>query len=102
MLNGAFLCYTLENKSKAIPCGYYRVENGKSPKFKRELPLIYNKDVKAERGIRIHCGNTWQDTAACILVGMDVIGERLKESKVAETMVTLVCRNNEELLVSEV
>lgn len=101
-LNGAFVCYSLENKRKAIPCGSYTVENSTSPKFKRELPLIYNKEVSASRGIRIHCGNTWEDSAACVLVGMDLVGERLKESKLAETMVTLVCRNQMELLICEV
>ena len=39
-LNGAFICYTLENAAKAIPCGLYNVQNSKSPKFKRELPQI--------------------------------------------------------------
>lgn len=48
-LNGAFVCYSLENKRKAIPCGSYTVENSTSPKFKRELPLIYNKEVSASR-----------------------------------------------------
>lgn len=38
-LNGAFVCYTLEKASKAIPCGMYNVQNSHSPKFKRELPL---------------------------------------------------------------
>ena len=61
-LNGAFICYTLENASKAIPCGMYSVQNSKSPKFKRELPLLHNAKVPASRGIRIHRGNTFNDS----------------------------------------
>lgn len=48
-LNGAFVCYTLENASKAIPAGLYTVQNSKSPKFKRELPLLTSDKVSAGR-----------------------------------------------------
>lgn len=43
--NGGLVCYTLENASKTVPCGMYTVQNSRSPKFKRELPLIYNGRV---------------------------------------------------------
>lgn len=105
-LNGAFVCYTLENSAKAIPCGIYRVQNSKSPKFKRELPLIWNADVPAKRGIRIHVGNSAKDSSGCVLVGIgrDVHllgGSKLKESASAEAMVTMLCRNITELVVIE-
>jgi len=100
-LNGSFVCYTMENKKTAIPCGKYTIENSKSPKFNRELPLIYNNDVKSSRGIRIHCGNDYSSSQGCVLVAMQVIGEKLKESKVAENMVTMLCRNNLELTICE-
>lgn len=100
-INGAFICHTLENKKKAVPCGIYTVENSKSPKFGRELPLIYNGDVPAKRGIRLHVGNVVANSEGCILVGMGAVGERLTESKLAETMVTMVCRNNTEMVISE-
>ena len=70
LFNGTVICYTLENKAKAIPCGIYNIENSKSPKFKRELPLLYNKTVAESRGIRIHSGNTSKDSVGCVLVGM--------------------------------
>ena len=41
----SLICYTLENAAKAIPCGVYLVQNSKSPKFKRELPLMWNSVV---------------------------------------------------------
>ena len=106
-LNGAFVCFTLENASKVIPCGKYSVQNSKSPKFKRELPLIWNAKVPAKRGIRIHVGNyAVKDSSGCILVGMgrDVRllgGSKLKESALAETMVTMLCRNATELVITE-
>ena len=102
-LNGAFICYTLENAAKAIPCGLYNVQNSKSPKFKRELPLIYNSTVKASRGIRIHRGNTAKDSQGCILVGMGRSTEKssVTESASAETMVTMICRNETKLVISE-
>lgn len=102
-LNGAFVCYTLENAAKAVPAGCYNVENSKSPKFKRELPLIYNSRVKASRGIRIHRGNSAKDSAGCILVGMgrNEAKTTITESTTAETMVTMLCRNENKLVITE-
>ena len=98
-LNDTFICYTLENAAKAIPTGGYNIENSKSPKFKRELPLLYNKNVPAKRGIRIHVGNTVASSSGCILVGMGRKGDKLTESTYAETMVTMLCRNVTKLII---
>lgn len=100
--NGGLVCYTLENAAKAIPCGVYYVQNSKSPKFKRELPLLWNSNVPANRGIRIHVGNTAKDSSGCVLVGMGRNGDRLTESTPAETMVTMLCRNVAEVVITEV
>ena len=103
-LNGAFICYTLENASTLIPCGDYRVQNSNSPKFKRELPLVYNSTtVKSSRGIRIHRGNTFKDSQGCVLVGMgrDVKQDFITESANAEIMVTMLCRNDHELTICD-
>ena len=98
-LNGAFVCYTLENAAKAIPFGMYAVQNSKSPKFKRELPLLHNAQVPASRGIRIHVGNTVASSSGCVLVGMGRNGDSLTESTPAETMVTMICRNESNLVI---
>jgi hypothetical protein len=97
------VCYTLENAAKAVPCGLYRVKNSRSPKFKRELPLIYNGNVPASRGIRLHVGNTVASSSGCILVGMGRSTEdfSVTESKLAETMVTMLCRNVDRLVICE-
>lgn len=102
-LGGTCIAYTCENRSKAIPCGVYNVENSKSPKFKRELPLLYGYKVAASRGIRIHAGNTSKDSAGCVLVGMgrDTVDGSLTESKLAETMVTMLCRTVKHLCITE-
>lgn len=93
------ICYTLENAKKAIPCGLYMVQNSKSPKFKRELPLLHNSQVQASRGIRIHVGNSAASSSGCVLVGMGRNGDRLTESTPAETMVTMLCRNETNLVI---
>ena len=105
LFNGTVICYTLENKAKAIPCGIYNIENSKSPKFKRELPLLYNKTVAESRGIRIHAGNTSKDSAGCVLVGMgrEIAPDgSLTESKLAETMVTMLSRTVKQMVICEV
>ena len=101
--NGGLVCYTLENAAKAIPTGVYLVQNSKSPKFKRELPLLWNAGVPASRGIRMHVGNdAVKDSSGCVLVGMGRNGDRLTESTPAETMVTMLCRNVTEVVITEV
>ena len=99
-LNDTFICYTLENAAKAIPTGGYNIENSKSPKFKRELPLLFSKAVPASRGIRINVGNdAIKDSNSCVLVGMGRKGDKLTESQLAETMVTMLCRNVKKLII---
>ena len=99
-LNDTFICYTLENAAKAIPTGGYNIENSKSPKFKRELPLLFSKAVPAKRGIRIHVGtDAVKDSSGCVLVGMGRKGDKLVESQLAETMVTMLCRNVKKLII---
>lgn len=102
-LNGQFICYTLENTKKLIPCGMYSVQNSRSPKFKRELPLLWNSAVPAKRGVRVHVGNYYHESSACVLVGMGRKIEdcSLTESSLAETMVTMLCRNCCELVITE-
>jgi hypothetical protein len=62
----------------AIPSGMYEVEITYSQRFKRDLPLLLN--VPGFAGIRIHAGNTEDETSGCILVGQWTGGERIHNS----------------------
>lgn len=74
-IDGKYLCETIEDKVReekiddvtAIPYGTYKVDLTMSPKFKRLLPLL--EDVPYFTGIRIHRGNTAEDSSGCILPG---------------------------------
>lgn len=81
--------FTLENPEKMIPEGEYRVVMTHSPKFGRDMPLVFSASVAAARGIRIHSGNTVGDTNGCILVGnrCDLTEMRLYNSTVAMVQV---------------
>lgn len=67
-INDVKICDTLD-PNVLLP-GIYKLEINYSPKFKRELPLIYNEDFTANRGFRIHQGNSLKDSNGCILVGI--------------------------------
>ena len=77
--------YTLERKSKLVPVGLYDLDLTYSPKFKKKLPLVHSKSVSERRGIRIHAGNTVNDTEGCILIGniSSLTDRRISESNIA-------------------
>lgn len=86
-INGEYFCDTLEDTDRgisntmptskiqatkrkgttAIPTGRYLMELTLSPRFGRVLPILIS--VNGFEGIRIHRGNTHEDTEGCILVG---------------------------------
>lgn len=86
-VNDKFFCYGLEpvmlemksdeNKPYAVPCGRYMITlDIVSPKYcsrvayrwiRAKLPRVLN--VPGFQGILIHIGNTYKDTAGCLLVG---------------------------------
>ena len=71
-------------KPFAIPEGRYAVVISWSPKFKMWLPLLLGGPDfnRLFRGIRIHMGNTVNDTAGCILVGRNQrVGQVLESRK---------------------
>jgi hypothetical protein len=88
-VNGKFFCYTLEDKIRdvkikhqtCIPPGNYKILLTLSQRFKTILPILLN--VPNFEGIRIHAGNTIEDTSGCILVGTAIANDKLLHSKVA-------------------
>ncbi len=90
-IDGVYECHTLEDQVRepgvkvpgktAIPAGTYRVILSLSQRFKRVLPLLC--DVPGFTGVRIHAGNTTADTEGCILVGREVLGDTIRQSRAA-------------------
>lgn len=90
--------HTLEPRKPIITDGTYPVTFTFSVKFRRYLPLINN--VVGHSGVRIHSGNTVNDTIGCILIGSDREKNHLVSSRIALSkflsLVTFPC----ELLVT--
>lgn len=78
----------------AIPTGRYKIEVTYSPKFKRYLPILLN--VRGFSGIRIHSGNTAEDTLGCLLVGFNKEKGKVLNSRVTSDKLTALLRNCEE------
>ena len=91
-IDGKFACFGLEDEYRAdkvagetrIPAGTYRVtlrtEGGHHSKYQRRFPdihkgMLHLQDVPNFKWILIHCGNTDEDTAGCLLVGSHAITE---------------------------
>jgi hypothetical protein len=94
IIDGKFYFYTCEDvvrdkkiKGKtAIPYGEYEVVLTWSNRFQKVLPLL--KDVPNFEGIRIHAGNTAEDTEGCILVGLTKLTHGIGRSR--DAMATLM------------
>lgn len=82
LIDGKYECEVLEDQDRlleahpenkvqnqtCIPRGTYNVTITMSNRFKRRMPLIEN--VPGFQGVRIHSGNTVEDTEGCLLVGL--------------------------------
>jgi len=97
-VDGLFECFTLEDavrgdgiaatvaqwkkpKITAIPYDNHTVIINFSTRFQRLLPLL--EGVKGFSGVRIHKGNTKDNTEGCILVGQARSGAEIVNSKKA-------------------
>lgn len=73
----------------AIPYGKYKMVVTWSPKFQRDLPLLLN--VNHFEYIRIHSGNTIDDSNGCLLVGFNKEkGKVLDSKKTLENLMQLL------------
>jgi hypothetical protein len=94
LINNEPFCHTLEDPVRdlkidgsgkmpgrtAIPEGKYLVILSYSNRFNKVMPLLLN--VPFFQGIRIHSGNTCDDTEGCILVGKDDQNGYLIQSRI--------------------
>ena len=79
LIDGEFFCFSLEDMVRepgvkvagatAIPEGRYRVVLDQSARFRRVMPHIL--DVPGFEGVRIHSGNSAENTEGCILLGYE-------------------------------
>jgi hypothetical protein len=92
----SFVCYTLEDEKRnekvygetRIPAGTYklklRTEGGYHQKYSKRFPdihrgMLHVTDVPGFEYILIHCGNTDEHTAGCLLVGDSQENNQLKK-----------------------
>jgi len=90
-IDGLFACYTLEDQIReipgqsveswkvhgntAIPAGTYRVTLETSNRFGPDTLTL--RDVPGFQFIRMHAGNTSEDTEGCLLLGMQATDHSL-------------------------
>ena len=100
-VNGVYFCDTLEDRERelrtiadkvpgktAIPRGTYKVVETYSKHFKRNLPELLN--VPFFTAIRIHSGNTADDTEGCILLGKNTEPGKVSRSREYEQRLMLI------------
>lgn len=101
-LNGVFLGWTQEDAVRklgpkgegkiagktAIPAGTYKVVATMSNRFKRETAQLL--DVPFFEGIRIHGGNTAEDSEGCILIAKNRVNLGTVQGTLESTITSLV------------
>ena len=82
----------------AIPVGRYRVVLSYSDKFKKSLPLL--NDVMCFSGVRIHSGNTAEDSLGCIIVGENKIKGGVINSRATMERLMAKLRGQKEIYIT--
>ena len=82
----------------AIPAGTYKVILSYSNRFKRILPELLN--VPHFLGIRIHRGNTEQDSAGCIILGENKVKGKVINSTPYEIKLVKLLENQKNITMT--
>ena len=109
-IDGKYFCDTIEDKVRklitkadkifgktAIPDGVYKVVICYSKKFERDLPLLV--DVPFFTGIRIHSGNTEEDSEGCIIVGENKIKGKVVNSRKTLDKLMKILEDKEDIVI---
>ena len=109
--NGVKICDTLEPtwrnykggelkvpRKSAVPEGTYPVVVTKSWKFGKYLPLLVG--VPGFEGVRIHSGNTVNDTEGCILVGQNLIKGKVLLSRLTLEKLMRLIENEKRIILT--
>lgn len=117
-IDGVYFCDTLEDTDRelyqitdewiiksikvygktCIPYGTYKVILSISNRFKKLMPEVLN--VKGFTGIRIHSGNTHEDTSGCILVGTKSGDGIITKSRKTFNQLMNILRGNSDITLS--
>lgn len=113
-IDGNLQCLTLEDevrevpgvsvvewkipKVTAIPRGRYKLIFSTSKRFKKYMPELIN--VPGFTGVRIHSGNTSEDTEGCLLVGTthtagEILGSRAAYNLLIPFLSSAFCSGEE-------
>jgi hypothetical protein len=97
-IDGKHFCYTVEDTIRkidpktcegkiaaktAIPAGHYEVVMTFSNRFQRYMPLLL--EVPCFSGVRIHPGNTSENTEGCLIFGFGRTPTGVYQSRAAIT-----------------
>lgn len=82
----------------AIPKGTYKVIINMSNRFKKEMPLLLN--VPKFEGVRIHTGNTAEDSSGCIIIGMIRTLNGVGMSQIAYTKLMEKLKQDTEIIIT--
>jgi hypothetical protein len=99
LLSNDFLCNIIEDKFRgneltgikvkdktAIPEGTFEIKMTYSPKYKKMLPELLN--VPFFTGIRIHAGNSADDSSGCLICGYNKVVGKVLDSRVCLKKIT--------------
>jgi len=103
LIDNEYFCHTLEDVVRkhgekipgktAIPTGRYEVVLSMSKRFKKLLPELLS--VPGFAGVRIHGGNTSEDTDGCIIAAKNIINNDLVQGNCTQQLIDLLQSKNE-------
>jgi hypothetical protein len=107
IINRKLFCHTLEDivrpdgikiqNQTAIPAKRYQIILSKSPRFGKILPELLNVPNFTE--IRMHGGNTVNDTDGCILCANNIAGLDIIQGQSADELVAFLQSVHEEIWI---